>query len=67
MPLQGKAILEKFQHDFHLTRKDEPGLSVVVPYFRSDDITLPRLERAAIEHYFYPVISKRLVLEFEEV
>jgi hypothetical protein len=67
MPLQNRELQERFRRDFHLKRRNEPGLSIVVPYFRKEDLTLKGLERAVIEHYFYPVISKRLVLEFEEV
>ena len=45
-----------------ITRKDEPGLSIVVP-FPLSEFTPKSLSNAAILHYFYPIIEGRLVIE----
>lgn len=51
--------------DFQLKRRDDHGLSVVIPYPReeltksSDDLI-----RAVISQYFYPIVKGRLEVEF---
>lgn len=62
MPLESKEIIESFRTVFKLDRKDEPGLSVVVPY-PFDRIGSQGLVRSAIVHFFYPILKRELVVE----
>lgn len=64
-PFEGEAA-DKFISDFGLTRGDEPGLSVVVPY-PSKAITPDKLVRAAIEHCYHQILSGRLVVEVDDL
>jgi hypothetical protein len=69
LPYDDPDVLAKFAGDFKLTRKNEPGLSVVVPYprdlFRGDGGALRRDDvlRSIIVHFFVPIIKGKLVVE----
>ena len=60
--------IENFRSDFNLRRKDEPGLSVVIPFLSEteDPIRAESVVRAVIKHYFYPIISDNLVVEISD-
>lgn len=57
---------DQFIGDFGLTRDDEPGLSMIVPY-PSKALTADRLTAAAIEHCFHQILSGRLVVEIDDL
>ena len=48
-------FIERFESDFDLRRRDEPGLSIVVPH-PHEDLTPQALERAVVTQYFLPVL-----------
>lgn len=62
MPLSDESILDEFRTDFNLNRKDEPGLSIVIP-FPDPDINLKALINSVARHYFYPLLAGHLVVE----
>jgi hypothetical protein len=63
MPLGDARAIRRFRNDFGLTRDREPGLSLVIPYPKRDELAPPELARAAIVHYFYPILAGSLVIE----
>jgi len=67
LPIEENKVLAEFSNKFGLTRTDEPGLSVVIPYYKDSELTKDNLERAVIQHYFYPILTKELVVEIAEV
>jgi hypothetical protein len=65
-PFEDDATLTAFCRDFRLTRRrDEPGLSIVVP-FPYQEITEKSLLEAAILHYFFPILAGRLVVRVND-
>ena len=62
LPFDDPGRLAKFREDFRLSRKNESGLSVVVP-FPYREIDEPSLIEAAIEHYFFPILAGTLVVQ----
>lgn len=61
-PVESGSMMKEFIMATGITRKDEPGLSIVVP-FPVSEFTPKSLSNAAILHYFYPIIEGRLVIE----
>jgi len=64
LPLSDPKILNQFSIDFNLARKDEPGLSVVVPYI-DEEIALENIQSAVTEEYFYPIVKGDLEVIIE--
>ncbi len=62
LPEDDKSVLDRFSKDFGLKRKNEPGLSVVVPWV-DDTINLDGLLQAVIEDYFHPILAGELVVD----
>lgn len=62
MPVGDARAIRRFCQDFGVTREREPGLSLVIPHPR-DELAPLDLVRAAIIHYFYPILSGGLVIE----
>ncbi len=67
MPIDDNKSLSEFSSKFGLTRTNEPGLSVVIPYYKDSELTKDNVERAVIQHYFYPVLTKELVVDIVEM
>jgi len=63
VPLKETDLVEKFVNQFSLERQDENGLSVVIP-FPNPDFSMDAMIGVAIKNYFYPVITRQLVLQF---
>lgn len=61
-PVEVEAKLEQFESIFRLQRKQNSGLSLIIP-FCSDEITRDHLAYSAIEQYFYPILQGRLEVE----
>jgi hypothetical protein len=59
LPIDNPWIIERFCTDFHLSRKTEPGLSVVVPWCEAD-INENFLIAAVCRDYFYPILAAKL-------
>ena len=62
LPIEDAAAGRVFRETFGLTRVDEPGLSVVVPYC-FETLRSVELLRSAIVHFFVPILRARLVVE----
>jgi hypothetical protein len=62
LPIEDPLLLERFFDDFTLSRT-EPGLSVIVPYYREDELTFDKIAHSVIEQYFYPITRGDLVVE----
>ncbi|MBS1597067.1 MAG: hypothetical protein JST75_02495 [Bacteroidetes bacterium] len=65
LPIEDESALTTFEEKFHLERKKNSGLSLVIP-FCSDEITIDHLAYSVIEQYFYPILEGRLEVEVGE-
>ena len=63
LPIETKGYLEEFAADFGLQTRTEPGLSVVIPFYRKEELTPQVILKSAIEHFFYPILAGELVIE----
>ncbi|MBX3448933.1 MAG: hypothetical protein KF777_05195 [Planctomycetaceae bacterium] len=61
-PVASKAELARFREDFTLSRSNESGLSVVIPYL-DPSITLKDLRRSVVEEYHFAILNEKLVVE----
>ena len=61
-PIEDTADTEKFEYLFKLERKQNPGLSLIIP-FCSEEITIDHLAYSVIEQYFYPILEGKLQTE----
>ena len=62
MPIENDEIIDNFRRSFGVTRRDEPGLSVVVP-FVAEHVEADELLRSVLLHWFWQVLDGRLVVE----
>ncbi len=65
LPVEDPGALDRFADDFTLTRRDEPGLSLVIP-FPDREIGQDTLVGAVVRHYFHPLVSGKLAVTVEE-
>ncbi|HEX6159034.1 MAG TPA: hypothetical protein VF111_02640 [Thermoanaerobaculia bacterium] len=65
LPFQEAILLERFADDFGV-RRTEPGLSIVVPYYRDDELSLDSITRSVVQQYFYPVLRGDLLVEVDD-
>ncbi|HEY3055272.1 MAG TPA: hypothetical protein VGK31_05005 [Thermoanaerobaculia bacterium] len=65
LPIEEAMLLERFADDFRLHRA-EPGLSIVVPYFRAEDLSFERIVESAVRQYFYPILRGELVVDVDD-
>lgn len=63
MPETDPGTIAAFKVDFNLARKDEPGLSVVVPYVKELDWT--EMQRVLVENYMVAIVRGELAVELE--
>lgn len=61
-PIEDRDQIALFKKEWHLTRSNEPGLSVVVPYV-AGELRTDSLLRLAIVNFFIPIIQKKLIIE----
>ena len=64
-----RPIIEKCIDDFGLALRDEPGLSVIVPFPRTEsapDISGDRIAAEVVHNYFYPIIAGELEVIVDE-
>jgi hypothetical protein len=59
------AMLYEFGTDFGLQR-EEPGLSIVVPFHRDEDLRFEPIIASVVRQYFYPITRGDLVVTVEE-
>jgi hypothetical protein len=60
LPFKDVAQIESFRGVFDIQRKDEAGLSVIVPFPRKDLLDPKLLVDSVLRDYFYPVIQGQL-------
>ncbi len=63
VPLRDIELVGMFVNQFSLQRQHKSGLSVIIP-FPNPDFSIEAMIGVAIVNYFYPIITKQLVLEF---
>jgi hypothetical protein len=63
-PIEDEAVLRDFSNDFHLSRTDECGTSIVVPWC-DDSLTRRDVAEAVIESNFFPIIAGDLVVAID--
>jgi hypothetical protein len=59
LPSEDQSLIEAFCRDFRLTRSDQSGLSIVVP-FCDPEINERALVTGVCRDYFYPILSASL-------
>ena len=59
LPITDSATIDRFCDVFGVTRRNEPGLSIVIPWV-DPEITFPLLLEAVVRGYFYPILEGRL-------
>ena len=62
LPIDDASALDAFSETFKLVRRDEPGLSIVVPYVDAE-FTGPMIREAVVRDYFFPILAGALVVE----
>lgn len=60
LPVDDAEFIGKFCEVFGLQRKEEPGLSLVIPWYDPEDLTLDALLQAVVYGYFYPILTGEL-------
>lgn len=63
LPITDPAFIDQFSAAWNISRRSEPGLSVVVPY-PDDSLNLTTLRTYAIRDFFMPVMKGELIFEF---
>lgn len=59
LPITNLTEISEFRNASRITREDETGLSIVVPYVR-DTVTTRRLIQGVLSNYFFPILLGRL-------
>lgn len=62
LPIEDPILLARFADDFGVNRI-EPGLSIVVPYYRDDELSLDSITASVVHQYFFPLLRGDLVVE----
>lgn len=62
LPIRDEAYIAMFKKDFSVSRNDENGLSVIVPWLNKD-VTYSEVLKAVLSGYYYPILSGKLVVE----
>lgn len=62
VPQTDHARVNDFREAARLTRTNQPGLSVVVP-FANVSVSIERILQAALRNYFFPILMNQLSLE----
>ncbi|MEA2165448.1 MAG: hypothetical protein QOK37_3575 [Thermoanaerobaculia bacterium] len=63
--VEDAGATSRFIKDFGLER-DDAGLSIVIPFFREDDLRFDLIVSSAIRQYFYPITRGDLIVTVEE-
>lgn len=62
LPIEDPILLDRFVDDFGINRV-APGLSLVVPWFRDDELSFDRILTSVVQQYFYPILRGDLAVE----
>lgn len=65
LPITDRGFIAQFKRDFMVTRNEQNGLSVVVPWL-ADDVTLDSTVRAVLAEYYYPILCGNLTVEIAD-
>jgi hypothetical protein len=68
LPTEDSEVIAAFRHEFRIERHDEPGLSVVVPWYATsgdNSISPEAVLRAAVSGFFHPMLAGDLVVEID--
>jgi len=65
MPTMTGGALDQARADFGLSRSNETGLSIVIPY-PHDELRYQDVVRAVVHYYFYPIVVGNLIVEVED-
>ena len=64
VPTCDTEVIDRFRKTWHVRRKDEPGMSVIVPY-ADDSLTVDDLRRSVVRDYFVAILSGALEVQIE--
>lgn len=62
LPIDSSDELHRFRSEWKLSRKSEPGLSVVIPY-AAEELKAESILRLAVVNFFVPIIQGDLIIE----
>jgi hypothetical protein len=62
LPVEDESIVNRFGELFRLERGNDPGLSIVVPWYDAEGITPASLLEAVVRGYFVPILSGDLAV-----
>lgn len=65
-PFTDDAITARLKYDFRLSRGNEPGLGLVIPWVYEEQLTLSRLAAVIAREYFIPILAGDLVVELRD-
>lgn len=66
LPVEDEQLLRQLKEDFGLAReRHESGLSLVMPYVQRE-VTADKIAEHVIREYFWPILSKQLVVEITD-
>lgn len=65
-PYTDNSITKRLKYDFRLSRDNEPGLGLVIPWIYEEHLTFERLAAVIAREYFIPILSGDLVIELRD-
>jgi len=65
LPIEDPILLDRFADDFGV-RRSEPGLSIVVPHYRDDELSFEKIRSSVVHQYFYPILRGDLMVELQD-
>lgn len=65
LPAEGEDVAERFCRLFRLQRANEPGLSLVIPWYDESDFDVEKLTEAVLHGWFYPILAGELQVTIE--
>ncbi len=63
LPVADEVTISQFCDTFGLQRGDEPGVSIVVPFYDEEEITAGTIVHAVVIGYFFPILTGELIVE----
>lgn len=66
VPYSDDEVTKRLKYDFKLSRENEPGLGVVIPWVYTDYLSLERLAAVIAREYFIPILAGNLIIELRD-
>lgn len=66
IPYSSDEVTKRLKYDFKLSRDDEPGLGVVIPWVYTEQLSLKRLAAVIAREYFIPILAGDLIVELRD-